>query len=443
MQYNVLTGRVVDSAQIQETANQFSGSNNLKAKDIFNAKNYYNENVIAIAAPQEEPANIYAIFNDTYLPLYGTIDRNVIPLQPKKQYLSSYLENEGGFSGLDFVINSFINFRKAYQRGILEGKGTKVGTNLGDIEVVKARDDGQKAIQSFMQTLVDRFISFSTTDVINRKKTITPENFVYYFSNFLIQYSKSNPVNYSAFLLTEGIDINFNGLCLDILESSYDVDSQKVSQVYLDPNFLYFADAAKSFGFLISKEYPFKLIADLNSPKMRDNICACGGRYLNGLVLNTADEIVNFYYEPAYIYDLETLKNIYSIAYTTFYNTFSTENLDFYSNFKVRSRKLYRIASQNDLILDLLNDKFLISLYIRIKNNELKIKYNEGSLERFDRTSKIIYDRYGLNDSLKYINEKLRLALEPFMPDKKNFVNTENFSIDEALGLIRLSRYDY
>jgi hypothetical protein len=29
------------------------------------------------------------------------------------------------------------------------------------------------------------------------------------------------------------------------------------------------------------------------------------------------------------------------------------------------------------------------------------------------------------------------------MPDKKNFVNTENFSVEEALGLIRLSRYNY
>jgi hypothetical protein len=94
-------------------------------------------------------------------------------------------------------------------------------------------------------------------------------------------------------------------------------------------------------------------------------------------------------------------------------------------------------------INELLTDDFLISLYIRIKNNEIRINFNDSSLDRFDRTSKTIYDRYGLSESLKYINEKLRLALEPFMPDKKNFVNTENFSMEEALGLIRLTRYDY
>jgi len=443
MQYNILTGRTTDSAQKEEIAKGYRGSNELGARDIFEAKKQYNDTVLSLLPSDVSTRSIHAIFNDTYLPLYGTVNRNVIPLQPKKEYLSFYLEGENAFSGLDFVINSFINFRKAYQRGIYEGRASTVGTTLGNIEVVKARDDGQKAVQLHIQTIVDNFISFCIADVVNRKKIITPENFVYYFSNFLLYYSKLNIVNYSTFLLTGEVDINFNGLCLDLLEVPYDVDSQKVSQVYLDPNFLYFLDAADSFGFLISKEYPSKLIANLNSQKMRDNICACGGRYLNGLVLNTADEIVDFYYEPSYVYDLGTLRNIFSIAYTTFYNRFSTENLDTYSDFRIKSRKLYRTASQNDLVLQLLDDKFLISLYIRMKNSEMKINYSDGSIDRFDRTSKTIYDRYGVDESMKYINEKLRLALEPFMPDKKNFVNTENFSIEEALGLIRLSRYDY
>jgi hypothetical protein len=455
LQYNIKNGTLLDDASRQQRANSFKGNNSLGAKDIFEAKKQYSSQAYSITgvtspdpelftdAEPVELTSVYEIFNNTRLPLYGTVDRNVIPLQPKKQYLSYYLENNGGFSGLDFVINSFINMRKAYSRGMFEGKGLGNGFTLSTLEVKKARVDAQKALQGNFDLIIKNFISFCQIDVVNRKKIITPEQFVNYFSNFLIRFSKNQIVNYSSLLLTNNIDINFNGLCLDIADIQYDSDSQKVKQIILDPNFDYYYSTLQSFGFLISKEYPFKLIANLNSQQMRDNICACGGRYLNGLTLKTADEIVDFYYEPAYLYDLDTLRNLYEVAHLTFIRSFVFESVNNYYNGSIHSKKIDRFGNQLLYINELLTDDFLISLYIRIKNNEIRINFNDSSLDRFDRTSKTIYDRYGLSESLKYINEKLRLALEPFMPDKKNFVNTENFSMEEALGLIRLTRYDY
>jgi hypothetical protein len=167
--------------------------------------------------------------------------------------------------------------------------------------------------------------------------------------------------------------------------------------------------------------------------------------HLNGInsSLASSEDIVNYYYEPAYLYDIEYLRTLFVIAYSSFLDNFAVERINNFYDGHMHSKRVTRFSDQSDLVYTSLTDSFLISLYIRLKNSEIRIKYDNSSLERFDRTSKIIYDTYGINDSLKYINEKLRLALEPFMPDKKNFVNTENFSLDEALGLIRLSRYDY
>jgi hypothetical protein len=454
MKYNILYGDRSDRLLANDIAQRFVGNNNLGAKNSFAAKTlydeeaYYYEGIDNLADPSKEVYEldqIYKIFNDTYLPLFGTVDKNIIALQPKKQYLSYYGGNNGGFSGLDFVINAYINMKNSYIQGVSEGGGLSGGSALSEMELVKAREDGQKALQENFENIINQFINFAKIDHQNRKKIITPQNFINYFTNFLLSNSKNFFATYSSFLLTDKIDINFNGLCLDIANVSYEFDSDKVRNVIMDPNFTYYLNTAKSFGFLVCKEYPSKLIANINSSKMKASICACDREHLNGInsSLASSEDIVNYYYEPAYLYDIEYLRTLFVIAYSSFLDNFAVERINNFYDGHMHSKRVTRFSDQSDLVYTSLTDSFLISLYIRLKNSEIRIKYDNSSLERFDRTSKIIYDTYGINDSLKYINEKLRLALEPFMPDKKNFVNTENFSLDEALGLIRLSRYGY
>jgi len=456
MRYNLLKGDRVDRLEADEISNKFTGNNNLSARKIFEAKNLYDTEAYFYQGISDysdlnnqedwnELDQVYKIFNDTHLPLFGTVDKNVIPLQPKKQYLSYYGGNNGGFAALEFVINAYINMRNAYTQGLSEGRGMTGGSNLAQLELVKARDDGQKALQENFDIIINKFISFSRNDNENRKKIITPQNFINYFTNFLLSNSNNLFATYSSFLLTNKVDINFNGLCLDIANVSYEFDSDKVRNVIMDSNFTYYINSAREFGFVISKEYPSKIIANLNSAKMKDSMCSCNRNYLNGInpYLSSSEDIVNYYFEPAYLNDLDYLRSLYVLAYSSFLDKFKTERVNNFYNNTMHTKRITRFSDQSDLVYTSLTDSFLISLYIRLKNSEIRIKYSNASLESFDRTSKIIYDRYGLNDSLKYINEKLRLALEPFMPGKKNFVNTENFSIDEALGLIRLSRYDY
>lgn len=460
MRYDIKSNTSSDASQKETLARTFKGSNALGARDIFLAKERYDFDAYSITGPTPvvstmipptqqytgDPIDldgVYSIFNDTRLPLYGTVDKNVIPLQPKKQYLSFYLENNGGFTGLDFVINSFINMRTAYSRGMFEGKGIPTGFLLSSLEVTKSRDDASSALQANFDSIIKQFISYSRQDSVNRKKIITPEHFINYFTRYLLLYTTKKPVTYSTFLLTDAVDINFNGLCLDIASMAYDSDKEKVRDIILDPNFSYYRDTAISFGFVIAKEYPFKLIANLNSSRMRDNVCACGNSYLNGLQLTTADEIVDFYYEPAYVNDFGTLRSLYDLAYNTFLNTFRFETQSEYRDGSLHNKRIYRYSSQSILIQELLTDNFLLPIYIRMKNNEMMLKYTTQSLDRFTSVAKFMYNQYGLDTSLKYINEKMRLAVEAIRLDKKGFMSKGEFTVEEALALIRLTRYDY
>ncbi len=462
MIYNTRLGNSTNSLDNTRFSSLFKGSNSLGAKDIFNAKKKYDHDAFLLTAdgvPNEPndpiftsgvyslepytPDGVFSIFNKTRLPLYGTVNDLVIPLQPKKENISYYLENEAGFSALDFVMNSFINLRKAYSRNIYENQVVFNGKALSDLKVVKARDDGQRAIQDFFDQISRDFMQDLANNPVERKRIITPENFVGYLSNKLIYYSNINLITYSSFLMSDKIDINFNGLCIDIAPIQYDADSSKVSQIILDPNFSLYLDTAKSFGFVVSREYPFKLVADLGSPKLRESICNCGTNYRNGIQVDKVEDIIDFYYEPAYLYDFEYMRNLYEVIYTHFFSTYKVEFSDTYYNGYIHRKRINRFASQSQTISSLLTDKLLLSLYIKIKNNEMRLNFSEGSLKRFHSIANTIYDMHGLESALKYINEKLRVALEPSTPEKIGFENKEYFNLPDALALIRLTRYDY
>jgi hypothetical protein len=436
----------------------FKGSNSLGPKEAFKAKQKYDNDAYFLTAEEvsEEfyttellsyrpfaPEGVFSLFNKTRLPLYGTVNDLVIPLQPKKENISYYLENENGFSALDFVMNSFINMKKAYSRSIYENQVTFNGRPLSDLSLSKARDDGQRAIQQHFDSISKDFIQDLANNPITRKKIITPEHFVSYLVDRLISYSSIKLITYSSFLMSDKIDINFNGLCLDIASIPYDSDSTKVNQIILDPHFSLYLNTANSFGFVISKEYPFKLIADLGSPKLRESICNCGTNYRNGIQVDKVEDIIEYYFEPAYLYDFQYLRNLFDIVYTHFYSTYKTEFSDTYYNGYIHRKRINRFASQSNTITSLLTDQLLLSLYIKIKNNEMRINFSEGSVKRFYSIAMSIHKMHGIEMALKYINEKFRVALEVSTPEKIGFENTEYFDLPDALALIRLTRYEY
>jgi hypothetical protein len=477
MKYNINTNTPVSELARSQDAKRYIGSNQNTAREAFVAKaeyariigsntNFYDDlfdvlqplpktftddvgndiNIPSFSSlfePNADLVGIYRIINNTRLPMLGTVNRSLIPLQPKQQYFSYYEDNKRSHFALDFVINSFINLKTAYARGIFEGKGISNSEFLSSLSLYKAGVNINQPLSQHLQAISDDFIVFCLNDIKNRRKVITPQNFFNYFSNYLIFASKSKAITFSTKILANNIDFNFNGISLDIAEIPYDVDAEKVKRIYQDPNYQLYASAVQEFGFVISQEYPFKLIANLNSTRMRDSICACGKTYLNGQQFNTAEEIISFYFEPVYTNDLSILYNLYDIAYERFIKRFKVEYDITYKDSTINKTKYFRETNEFDLIDPLLNDDFLISLYITLKNNEIGLKFASATLRSFIITAKQINANHGLDMALKYINEKFRITYELITLEKKGFKNMESFTYEEALALIRLTRYDY
>ena len=92
------------------------------------------------------------------------------------------------------------------------------------------------------------------------------------FLNFLTDYLKGPssmvPFTYPSFIKSRFNDIMSSGLAIEIADIDYSNDQEKVQHFLRSPNWSYYVNACNQHGFIIDKQNPFRLVADINSSAM-------------------------------------------------------------------------------------------------------------------------------------------------------------------------------
>ena len=94
--------------------------------------------------------------------------------------------------------------------------------------------------------------------------------FVNSFSGFLEDMMPEFPVTPSGFVLSKRYSPESTGLIIELIDAAHGDDKVKYEDVIQDPNFLFFVGAARQFGFMIDKNAPWRLVADIKSSKMQE-----------------------------------------------------------------------------------------------------------------------------------------------------------------------------
>ena len=89
------------------------------------------------------------------------------------------------------------------------------------------------------------------------------------FLNHLTQYLKgpasAMPFTYPSFVKSRLNDIMSTGLAIEIADIDYSNDQEKVEHFLNSPNWEYYVNACNQYGFIVDKQYPFRLVSDINS----------------------------------------------------------------------------------------------------------------------------------------------------------------------------------
>lgn len=243
------------------------GSNTLRAKEIFQQRKEYDELYPSNLNPSV-PLPIDFRERESYY--YGCLDFQGRYLLPDINYLELINGPDQVFA-LDFVADAYKGFlfymnTKASVKMIDDGEriksGWKASRGWNDIDLKR---------QQIKDGLYKTFVS-SYMDIEVQQKMSSFDHFLDFFLNSYVGYVKSFPLTYSGFYQSNMYDRLSTGLCVDIYKDDPSEDYKKFDTFINNINFRDYAQAAASFGFVIDKHAPYRLVANLNSPAMRFRI---------------------------------------------------------------------------------------------------------------------------------------------------------------------------
>lgn len=198
---------------------------------------------------------------------YGFVDNLGNAIYPNEAFFKQVQSTQGIYLAIDFVAEAFNAFVEKYTLALRQGVGVvrePKRTALLDIGAVAAWTSVHKDYDSFVKSV---FSSFSA-NYGKFDKAIQPDVILKDFRVFLRRTAGALPFTFNAYLSSKFPDVRCCGLMIEIQKAKHGDDKQK-EQLLSDPNFAMYSEIAVKCGFAVDKNAPWRLIADINSPAMK------------------------------------------------------------------------------------------------------------------------------------------------------------------------------
>jgi len=323
---------------------------------------------------------------------FGRIDSKQNTVIPKTANLKQISDAKQPLFALNFVADAFAKFTMHMGSALLAGSlfTKEVNNDIVRPSAKLAYRDPTRMYNDLHATLARTFVlSFQPppSKPIDNFKT-----FLKYYIPYLKSVVPVFPITKTGYVLTYNMDPMCTGLSIAISNLNPGDDPLKYEKYITDPNFRFYTNVAKKFGFLVDKNKPWILTADLFSPALMEHV----DYYLTP---NTRERITraNFfdtYYNRTYLTDFDDLRRLLLSAYR-----FLVSSSEIYQQQKICSegkfsyRNYAREPYNEESHLADLEPQMLIDLYIDLRQAESQNSY---TLDQVARLKKDAYDLYSL-----------------------------------------------
>ena len=147
----------------------------------------------------------------------------------------------------------------------------KIRANAGflvDMKIKRGYESINNSHEAYMQTYFQAF-----TDYLNSRGLVEKirnfKEFMHHFENFIYQVVTENPVTRTGFTRSIYSNILNGGLAIEIENISKSRENLKVTDFYENPNFDNYSKIANHFGFVVDRDVPWRLLANISSPRMQ------------------------------------------------------------------------------------------------------------------------------------------------------------------------------
>ena len=278
---------------------------------------------------------------------------------------------------VNFVAKAFKQFRGHMQRAALTKRINVENSMIFSLQPARgwtsALNIHHKTVGESYRSFIESHIQ---TDNIN-ERILDFESFMDAFMNHTTSLARDFgfPITLSGFMNSSLAPIHSSGLIIDLYTLDHNNDLAKNELFLRDPYFEFYKNTAKKFGFVVDKNAPWRLIADLSSIAMKKYMYEVGHDY------KTVFD--NFFYE-ALDYELDIFKQ----HATSFYNSLVTSQPTVrHSKFCVTQNiTLSERLQRRPLLEDNHSDLYWLEKYLLVRAAETKsnLQFNDIELAKIN-----------------------------------------------------------
>ncbi len=352
------------------------------------------------------PSHLWAPLDTWYdKQYYGKVDRVQNTIVVGENHLRAIgAAGASNVLAVDFVAAAFdalaLHMRAAVTAGVCVTTGNSA---LTDLKAVRGYENPR---QIYAQFLNAAYGSFESSTDRYTDKIIDFSSFRSEFLPYLKRVAAYMPITLSNYLLTGAINGFTSGLTVAIANAPYDEDNYKYEEFIADPNFSFYVRSAKKFGFIVNKNAPWLLTADLFTDASLKYIQLHG----SSPTPLTPSTFFDFYYISTYLLDISILDQYLLNSYRSF-----VEKNPYYQKRSYKKASCGTFGVDNFLrsplasnATGLTSDKILADLYFDLRSLEARNPIPNTQKQRSEMNG--IYhtrpdaDLPGLENVAAYIN---------------------------------------
>jgi len=372
------------------------GDNKSSARSTFDNRKFYKEEVY----PNYITDPIDYWYEDIH---YGRINSNndVVKLSSPEDHLKQILGVEEPHFALKFVVDAYEDFLLYINAAVTRGVIDK-GARIAHLAPARSWENPDDMYDAYMVSVRDSFYTFLGKNSLEDKvKNI--DDFGKFFLRYTDTISTKFPITQTAFIKSKYSSPQISGLSIELNIKDHAIDSVKLREFISESCYEFYVIAAKKHGFLVDKNAPWRITANLASPRMQEYMNYYGVKPSVGNSSNMFD----IFYEATYNTDIILLKSFIQQSYNVF-----VERKPFVKKFiilscgkKTRKRISERKKDTSD---DPVNKFNWNKLYYRLRIFEENKAYREEDLKHILKKAHELEKTFNISDGIRYINHKIK-----------------------------------
>ena len=343
-------------------------------------------------------------FDFAELIYYGRVSPDMYAVRAKSEFMKPIPSGRDGrtIMAMDFVVDAFNSLVNHFNTAADLGQLDLNNAFLTGIVPFKGWENPDALYNQHIKNMMDAYVNKFLPKY--RKKIQDVRDFVDYLIPFAKRMTSSYPLTYSAFQVSKLSSPFTSGLVIDIAKLKIDNDKQKEEHFLNNQNLEFYLDTCKAHGFYVSHNAPHILYADVGSAAMK--------QFMSNHGASNPVSTFNVKYEKIYNYDIDYLKTAIYNAYTSFITNFKFEQqVTVCGNNKIKHMTFERKDIDYNTFSDLIDDKYMIKLYNKIKNIEEDEPFAEADVEKFSYKAIKLFQSLDKGTAIHYINNQYRSVM--------------------------------